>query len=265
MAYFKKKKFIFLMIRLENINIGYGHCVIAQHDGEFSCSRGKFITLVGANGSGKSTLLRAIANQQHIIKGKVYIDNVIAHNISDTHKSKLVAVVVTNREFSQFLTVEEILFLSRAPYTNFIGKLSPVDISFVQEIMVELDIIKMSSRRLSTLSDGQLQRVLIARALVQDTPYILMDEPTSHLDVHHKAEILIKLRDYCHKKNKCIIFSSHELSIALSLSDEVIAIHDLKITNHPKDEFIASNLLEKMFPSPLLHFEDGILGLRLDE
>ncbi|MGJ8684320.1 MAG: ABC transporter ATP-binding protein [Nonlabens sp.] len=251
------------MIELHNIEIGYGHCVIAQYDGVLACAKGKFITLIGANGSGKSTLLRAISSNQHIIKGKVHINNVNSHNINSLEKSKLLSVVLTTREFSQFLTIEEILYLSRAPYTNFIGKLTPADLDFVDGIMEDFGIIEMRKRRLSTLSDGQLQRVLIARALVQDTPYILMDEPTSHLDVHHKAEILLKLRDYCHQHNKCIIFSSHELSIALSLADEVIAIHDLKLTFQSKEDFIASSILEKMFPSPLLDFKNGKLGLNI--
>ncbi|MEP3043401.1 ABC transporter ATP-binding protein, partial [Nonlabens ulvanivorans] len=160
------------MIRLEHLQIGYGHCVIAHNDKEIACAKGKFITLIGANGTGKSTLLRAISNNQHVIKGTVYINNTNINNISDLDKSKSIAVVLTNREFSQFLTVEEILYLSRAPYTNFLGKLTPSDIAFVEEIMTDFEILKMRSRRLSTLSDGQLQRVLIARALVQDTPYI---------------------------------------------------------------------------------------------
>lgn len=253
------------MIRLEHIQIGYGHCVIAQNDNDIACAKGKFITLIGANGTGKSTLLRAISNNQHVIKGTIHINNININNISDLDKSKSIAVVLTNREFSQFLTVEEILYLSRAPYTNFIGKLTPSDIAFVEEIMTDFEILKMRSRRLSTLSDGQLQRVLIARALVQDTPYILMDEPTSHLDVHHKAEILLKLRDYCHQHQKCIIFSSHELSIALALADEVVAIHDLKLTHQSKAEFIATGMLAKMFPSPLLDFKDGLLGLKIND
>jgi len=251
------------MIELQDIQVGYNDNVIAQHNGNIAFAKGKFITLLGANGSGKSTVLRAISSNQHILKGFIHINKNKYQEISDLDKSKLVSVVLTNREFSQFLTVEEILYLSRAPYTNFLGKLTPIDIEFVDVIMNDFDIINLRKKRLSTLSDGQLQRVLIARALVQDTPYILMDEPTNHLDVHHKAEILLKLRDYCHNSNKCIIFSSHELSIALSLADDVLSIHKLKITYQSKDAFINSNQLEGMFPSPLLDFKDGILGLRL--
>ncbi|WP_438963140.1 ABC transporter ATP-binding protein [Nonlabens sp.] len=250
------------MIQLHDIQIGYGHCVIAEHAGILAFAKAKFITLIGANGSGKSTLLRTIAAQQHIIKGKVQLNDVNYNKISNLNRSKTIAIVSTTKEFSQFLKVEEILYLSRAPYTNFIGQLTAADHDVVDAIMEDLDIIKLRSRRLSTLSDGQLQRVLIARAMVQDTPYILMDEPTSHLDVHHKAEILLKLRDYCHKHNKCIIFSSHELSIALALADEVIAIHKLKITHQSKEDFIQSSTLQEMFPSPLLDFKNGKLGLR---
>lgn len=251
------------MIQLHDIQIGYGHCVIAEYAGVLAFAKAKFITLIGANGSGKSTLLRAMAAQQHIIKGEVHINDVNYIHLSELALSKLVAIVSTTKEFSQFLSVEEILYLSRAPYTNFLGKRTPGDRDLVDAIMADFNITKLRSRRLSTLSDGQLQRVLIARALVQDTPYILMDEPTSHLDVHHKAEILLKLRDYCHKNNKCIIFSSHELSIALALADEVIAIHNLKITHESKQDFIKSHKLDEMFPSPLLNFKDGKMELKL--
>jgi iron complex transport system ATP-binding protein len=114
------------------------------------------------------------------------------------------------------------------------------------------------------LSDGQLQRVLIARAIVQDAAYILMDEPTSHLDINHKADLLLLLRDYCHEKGKTIIYATHEIQLALSLSDEVVSIHKGVIAHQSTVDFMASNQLQSIFPSKNVIFENGKMAFRFE-
>jgi iron complex transport system ATP-binding protein len=248
------------MIQLKNIEIGYGTCVVAKHDDDLAFAKAKFIAIIGTNGSGKSTLLRAIASGQHLINGQVLFDNKNWKELTAYEKSKNIAIVLTERNFSHFLSVKELLELSRAPYTNFIGKLSPADHDAINEVVDIFDLSTLISRSLGTLSDGQLQRVLIARAIVQDTPFILMDEPSNHLDINHKADLLVQLRDYCHNNDKTILFATHEIQLSLSLCDEVVSIHKGIIDHQTTHAFIKSGKLPSIFPSKNVVFDKGILS-----
>lgn len=247
------------MIRLENIQVGYGHCVVAGFDGDLAFAKAKFISIIGTNGSGKSTLLRAMASGQHLIDGNVFINNKNRNGYTAVERSKYISVVLTERSFSLFLSVRELLELSRAPYTNYIGKLAAQDHDIINEALESFDLKQLENRKAGTLSDGQLQRVLIARAIVQDAEYILMDEPTSHLDINHKADLLLQLRDYCHEHNKTIIYATHEIQLAMSLCDEVVSIHKGSIVHETKNDFITSNKLQEIFPSKHVAFENGII------
>lgn len=248
------------MIQLKNIEVGYGTCVVAKHDGDLAFAKAKFISIIGTNGSGKSTLLRAIASGQHIIKGEVLFDNKNWKKLTAYEKSKSIAVVLTERDFSHFLSVKELLELSRAPYTNFMGKLSQADHDAINEIVEIFDLSSLVCRSVGTLSDGQLQRVLIARAVVQDTPFILMDEPSNHLDINHKADLLVLLRDYCHKNDKTILYASHEIQLSLSLCDEVVSIHKGIIAHQTTTAFIESGKLPSIFPSRNVVFDKGAIS-----
>jgi iron complex transport system ATP-binding protein len=252
------------MIQLENIQVGYGHCVVAEHAGDIAFAKAKLISIIGTNGSGKSTLLRAIASGQHLINGKVLLENQNWKDFTALERSLYISIVLTERAFSFFLSVRELLELSRAPYTNYIGKLSTVDHEIINDVLESFDLKGLESRRAGTLSDGQLQRVLIARAIVQDTAYILMDEPTSHLDINHKADLLLLLRDYCHEKGKTIIYATHEIQLALSLSDEVVSIHKGVIAHQSTVDFMASNQLQSIFPSKNVIFENGKMAFRFE-
>ena len=252
------------MLQIHDLQIGYGHCVVASCAGDIAFAKAKFIALIGPNGSGKSTLLRAMNDGSHMINGNVTLHDQFIKEIDPVTKSKTVALVLTQRHFSYFLKVQEMLELSRSPYSNYLGKLTQQDHDFIDQIINLIGIDSLRDRRLNTLSDGQLQAVIIARSLVQDTPYILMDEPTSHLDINHRADILMALRDYCHKTGKTIIYSTHELQMGIELCDEVLYIHDRTIQLKTKDEFIHSNQLPEMFPSPLLEYANGGLRIKKD-
>lgn len=252
------------MLHIKDLQVGYGHCVVAQCDETIAMGKAKFIALIGPNGSGKSTLLRAMNDGSHIINGTVTLNDQLITDVDPVAKSKSIALVLTDRHFSYFLKVQEMLALSRSPYSNYLGKLTADDHAFIDQIVDLIGIDSLRNKRLSTLSDGQLQAVIIARALVQDTAYILMDEPTSHLDINHRAEILMALRNYCHDTGKTIIYSTHELQIGLELCDEVLYIHNRSICLESRKEFMDSNQLPEMFPSPLLRYTDGGLRIRTD-
>ena len=252
------------MIRLENIQVGYGHCVVAAFDGDLAFAKAKFISIIGTNGSGKSTLLRAMASGQHLINGNVFIENKNWNDYTAIERSKFISIVLTERSFSHFLSVRELLELSRAPYTNYLGKLAAQDQEVINAALESFDLKQLENRKAGTLSDGQLQRVLIARAIVQDTDYILMDEPTSHLDINHKADLLLQLRDYCHEHGKTIIYATHEIQLAMSLCDEVVSIHKGSIAHETVSNFVKSNKLQEIFPSKHVAFENGIVQFKFD-
>ncbi|MDP5078333.1 MAG: ABC transporter ATP-binding protein [Nonlabens sp.] len=245
------------MLRLDNISIGYNGQEIAAQQQAIELNKGQFIALLGTNGSGKSTLLRAVTTGAHLLKGTCSIEGKNTNMLSDNERATTIAVVLTSKEINPLLTVKELMAISRAPYTSFTGKVNDVDKQIIAETMETFTCADLQNRRLETLSDGQLQRVLVARAIVQDTPYIFMDEPSSHLDINHKASLLANLATFCKEKNKTIIYASHELEIALALSDAVISIDRGQIAYNIVEEFIKSNMLNNMFPSKYVSFENG--------
>ncbi len=253
------------MIVLQNIQIGYDGCTVASGVGNIAFAKAKFITVIGANGSGKSTLLRSIANGEQLLKGTITLNGQPLANISLQERARSIAILTTDRSLSKSITVQQLLEISRAPYTNLLGKLAAGDFKVINSIKTQFELEKLAHRQLSTLSDGQLQRALIARALVQETDYILMDEPTSHLDVHHRAELLIKLRNYCKQQQRTIIFSTHEIAMATALADQVVYFNDQHIRFKTTAQFKEKNILQQLFPSPYLDWSDGNYRLRKND
>ncbi|MGB3591030.1 MAG: ABC transporter ATP-binding protein [Nonlabens sp.] len=244
------------MLQIHNLQIGYGDQVVAGFEGDYAFAKAELTAIIGANGAGKSTLLRAIATGEHLIEGKIMLHGKNRASYGGDLAREL-AVVRTDRTFSHYLSVIEMLELSRTPYTSIAGKLKQKDHEIVENCLHEFDLKRLARKRLGNLSDGQLQRVLVARAIVQDTPLVLMDEPTSHLDINHKTDLLLQLKSYCERNHKCVLFATHELELALSLADHVVAIHDKQITYQDVAAFKRENLLDTMFPSRHISFVDG--------
>ena len=242
---------------IKNLKLGYGSCEVAHCEGDLAFAKAEFISIIGINGAGKSTLLKSLNDASLRHSGSIEVDMEDYDYLTTREKAKITSVVLTERSFSQFLKVREILELSRAPYTSYYGKLNEKDYEIITEVLIQFGLQSIETRTLGTLSDGQLQRVLIARSLVQDTPYILMDEPTSHLDINYKVDLLVKLKNYCHQKNKTIIYATHELQLALRLSDQIISIHNGIIKQEPTAEFVKGEQLKAMFPSENIAFDNG--------
>jgi iron complex transport system ATP-binding protein len=245
------------MLVLQDIQIGYDNLPIARCVGHIAFAKAKFITIIGANGAGKSTLLNSIASGHHLLSGNISLYGKSIEEVSLTDLSRQISILTTDRSISKSITIYQLLEISRAPYTNFLGSLTAGDRAVIDDILTDFELIDLQHRLLSTLSDGQLQRALIARALVQQTEYILMDEPTSHLDIHHKAELLIKLKDHCKNHGKTIIFSTHEIAMATALADQVLYFNDAYIRFKSAREFKEMNILQQLFPSPYLSWKNG--------
>ncbi|WP_163407588.1 ABC transporter ATP-binding protein [Flavobacterium ajazii] len=213
------------ILNTTNLNIGYkskkGVTVIAENL-NLNLDSGKLIALIGANGIGKSTLLRTITGIQKPLSGSVFLND---KNISDYKPLDLaqnLSLVLTEKLPPSNLTVFELVALGRQPYTNWMGTLTPEDIVKVNEALKLTQIEHLASKRHFEISDGQLQKVLIARALAQDTPLIILDEPTTHLDLLHKVSLFKLLKKLTEETQKCILFSTHDIDLAIQLSDEMI-------------------------------------------
>ena len=238
------------MIRLQNISLGYSsqHLLLNNVSTTFTC--GTTTALIGRNGTGKSTLLRAIIGSEPLKHGSILINNADIQQINPQQLSQLVAFVTTERIRIANLSCRDVVALGRAPYTNWIGRMQPLDEAIVMQSLEKVGMASYAFRTMDKMSDGECQRVMIARALAQQTPVILLDEPTSFLDMPNRYDLCHLLADLAHEENKCIIFSTHELDIAQSLCDTIALIDSPSLHHLPTPEMINSGHIEKLFRLP---------------
>ena len=186
---------------------------IVQRDLTFSLKTGEMVCMLGPNGCGKSTLLRTLAGLQPALSGEY------------THSdAKNIALVLTERLSMENTTVHDVVAMGRYPYTSFLGGLTDNDETIIAEALQQVGFadLEVSKTFFNAHSDGEKQRILIAKALAQQTPIILLDEPTAHLDLPHRILILRLLRNMAHEQGKTILISTHELDLALALSDRIL-------------------------------------------
>ena len=250
------------MIELRNITLAFGsNRLITNASAHFT--RGNMVALLGRNGTGKSTLLRAIAGLGKVESGDIIIDGGRLSTLSATERAERIAFVNTERVDVDALTVRELVGIGRSPYTNWIGRLTAEDNKAVEHAMEVTGIMKFAERRVNTLSDGEAQRAMIARALAQDTPIILLDEPTSFLDLPNRYELCSLLSELAHRENKCVIFSTHELDIALSLADSIALVDTPRLVHMPTTEMITSGNIERLFDSEYISFDAATGSIQL--
>ena len=235
------------MIHLQNISLGYSpqHLLLDKVSTIFTC--GTTTALIGRNGTGKSTLLRAIIGSEPLQKGSILINNTDIQHIAPQQLAQLVAFVTTERIRIANLFCCDVVALGRAPYTNWIGRMQPEDEAIVMQSLEKVGMVSYAFRTMDKMSDGECQRVMIARALAQQTPIILLDEPTSFLDMPNRYDLCRLLSDLAHHDSKCIIFSTHELDIAQSLCDTIALIDSPTMHHLPTQEMISSGHIEKLF------------------
>lgn len=234
-------------IKIDQLSIGYQgkdtpHIVANRI--KTSLISGELTCLLGANGAGKSTLLRTLSMSQPALKGEIYLKG---HNIKEYSRSELaslISVVLTDRCEVEGMTVRELISLGRTPYTDFWGNLSEKDENIVEQSISLVGIKNLARRRLNTLSDGERQKAMIAKALVQETPIILLDEPTAFLDFPSRVEIMLLLRRLSHETDKSILLSTHDLELALQIADKIWLMERGKelITGTPEDLTINERL-----------------------
>lgn len=221
--------------------------------------KGELCAIVGVNGIGKSTLLRTLGNVQPKLSGGIQINQKDLETYTSLDLAAALSVVLTEPIASKNLTVLELIALGRLPYTNWLGTLSEKDKTQIEDCLQQLDLKELQHKHCHELSDGQLQRVLIARAMVQDTELILLDEPTTHLDLYHKVQIFKLLKRLAQEHEKTIFFTTHEIDLAIQLCDKIVILDDDKNPFGQPCELIEKGAFDGLFPSDMIAF-DAVTG-----
>ncbi|QSX05348.1 ABC transporter ATP-binding protein [Sedimentibacter sp. zth1] len=224
--------------RTEDLCVGYNNIPLINNI-NIKIKKGEILTLIGPNGSGKSTILKSITKHLSTIKGIVYIDKNSLNNMTNKDLATKVAVVLTDKIRPEMMTCEDIVASGRYPYTNYFGKLTKQDDEIVCDSLKKVHALDLKDRDFLSISDGQRQRIMLARAICQEPEIIVLDEPTSYLDIKHKIDLLDILRNMSREKNITIIMSLHEIDLAPKISDKVACVKGDKISRFgtPKDIF----------------------------
>lgn len=244
------------ILQTQNLNVGYAdNATILLENINICASLGEFISLIGKNGIGKSTLLKTLIGLQNPISGNIFIENENLKSISIENLAQKISFVSTENIRIPNLKVIDFIALGRAPYTNWYGNLNKTDHKIISESIDLVNIENIKNKNIDKLSDGERQRALIARALAQDTDIIFLDEPTAFLDLQNKYEIFHLLNKLSKEKQKTIIFSTHDLNLALNESDKIWLIADKQIIEGMPEEIVLNNTINKLFDNSQLLFE----------
>ena len=232
------------MIRLEKITLAFEKRTLL-HDADATLTKGTLTALVGRNGAGKSSLLRILAAINSPTAGQVVVNNKPLHNIPAEERAKLISFVSTQRVRVTNLLCKDVVATGRAPYTNWIGKIGAEDAAIISDALASVGMESFADRAIDTLSDGEFQRIMIARALAQQTPIILLDEPTAFLDIPTRFEICRLLANLAHNQDKTIIFSTHDIDAAMAVCDNVAIMDNCAISLYSATE--AVDILKVLF------------------
>lgn len=235
-----------MSIALNHITLSYGSRTLLE-DVTAAFAQGSLTALIGRNGTGKSTLLRAIAGLGTTVSGDVALCGRPLASLTPHELSTTVGFVTTDKVRIANLACEDVVALGRAPYTNWIGRMQEADRAVVERSLRLVGMSAFARKTMDRMSDGECQRVMIARALAQDTPVILLDEPTAFLDLPNRYELATLLRRLTRDEGKCILFSTHDLDVALSLCDSVALIDTPSLHHLPAGEMVGSGLIERLF------------------
>ncbi len=248
-----------IILSTKNLNIGYktkANTISIAENLNLNLQKGKLITLIGGNGIGKSTLLRTLTVIQKPLSGSVFLNDKLIENYTANELAQSLSMVLTDKLPESNLTVHELVSLGRQPYTNWIGKLSELDIQKITEAIHLTGIESYASKRHYEISDGQMQKVLVARALAQDTPLIVLDEPTTHLDLLHKVSLFKLLKKLTQESGKCILFSTHDIDLAIQLSDEMIVMTSEEIIQDKPCNLIEKGIFNTLFKDESIIFDN---------
>ncbi len=213
------------------------------------------ICLLGQNGIGKSTLLRTLSKMQPPLDGDILLEGESIYSIARNELAKKIGLVLTERIPESNLTVYEMVALGRQPYTNWIGKMVEEDKELVRRALKGAQLEELADMRCDELSDGQLQRAMICRAVAQDTKLILLDEPTAHLDIQHKIETFQLLKKLAVELGRSILISTHEVQLATQMADVLWLMNTEGITSGSPEDLIREGRINELFDRNTIHFD----------
>ena len=251
------------ILTTQNLAVGYrsdSQVVTLLSNLNLVLKKGKLVALLGQNGAGKSTLLRALTCDEKPLDGIIEVNGKNLHEMGQKDRSRLIGLVSTEHIQAGALTVTELVGLGRQPHTGFLGRLDDDDRAIVQQAMTDAGIIGKADEYMSSLSDGERQKAMIARALAQQTPLIILDEPTAFLDVASRIETMRLLQTLAHERGKAVLLSSHDISQSLMLADELWLITtDREVITGTTAQLVADGAMNRLFLNKDIHFNPQIL------
>lgn len=257
------------MLRIENLNAGYPQKTVL-HEINLEVARGSVVALIGPNGSGKTTLVRALSGVLPSLSGLIRLDGKDLNKLGAQERARLIAVVPQVRTLPPAFTVQEVVALGRTPYLNWFGQTSGHDQQIIRTAMEQVDLLELADRNIAELSGGEQQRVLLARALAQQTSVLLLDEPTSHLDLQYQVSFLEKVRQLAHPspeqissgfEKRAVLVAIHDLNLLNRYADQVALLDKgrLLIVGHP-EEVLQPHILSQAYHLPLGTLQDPESG-----
>ncbi|MBC8062917.1 MAG: ABC transporter ATP-binding protein [Clostridiaceae bacterium] len=224
------------MIEIKNLSFSYDEKVLNNIN--INIEKGKFYTILGPNGSGKTTLLRLISKALNVNKKEIYIEKMDIYSMNFKQLAKKVAVVPQNTEVEFDFSVEDIVLMGRTPHISRFSSEGEKDFHLASVAMEITNTLKFKDKKINELSGGERQRVIVARAICQDTEIILLDEPISHLDIHHQIEIMNEIKSLNENKNITIVAVLHDLNLAAAYSDHMILMDKGRVHSYGRPEEI---------------------------
>jgi iron complex transport system ATP-binding protein len=247
------------VLSTEKLDAGYDKKTVVKNL-DLRALRGQTICLIGPNGAGKTTVLRTLAGILAPVKGAVYIGQEDISRIKSSDKARRLAVVLTEKLGVNMTSAREIAAMGRAPYTDFLGRLSPEDHRIVDEALMTVGALDLAERNFNSLSDGEKQKVLIARALAQQPELVILDEPTSHLDIKHKIEVIQILNRLSRERGLTVIMALHDIDMAVKNSQIILMIKNGAVLAQGKPEdIIAEGIIRDLYDIEGANF-DAVTG-----
>ena len=247
----------------EKLCVGYQRHIVVENI-EIELEKGKILTLIGPNGAGKSTVLKSIARQLETLGGSIYLDQKELSKLSGQQLSQRMAVVMTQKLRAEKMTCEDVVATGRYPYTGRFGILSSSDRQMIKEAMELVHVTQIKDLDFNRISDGQRQRVMLARAICQEPQILILDEPTSFLDIKYKLEFLSILQEMKRKKKLTVIMSLHELDLAERISDQILCVNGTTPERFgTPQEIFTKGYISKLFGISSGSFDEETMNLEL--
>ena len=239
------------MLKINDLSVYYGERQIL-HGVQLDVNSGELVAMIGPNGAGKSTLIRAISGVVPIYDGNIFVGERDVTTLSTMERARHISVVPQAVSVPPAFTVWETVLLGRTPYLNFLGQTSAKDEEIARQSLAQVDVLHLIDKRMDEISGGEQQRVLLARTLAQDTPILLMDEPTTHLDLSHQVDLLKLITRQAREKNLTVLIALHDLNLASMFADRIAIVQNgLLCAAGTPHETLTSEIIDSVYQVPV--------------